>query len=882
MAQKELGPGSEGDAYRYTKKVLMSLPNAARVESIYREIAMNKGISSWTRACYEELRTQFFRDGQCKIKFAPGVARIAYGELEFGTGDEDFRQLADLRDFIRIISIAHFESFTRHLAIDGKELSFKDMVERFGNTVSSNWKELKEELRRIKYGPRRYKVIWLDSFATARPYYEYTKPHNWCHLGNLSMFRSYSFNRKTDSSGISRVSIVKLYLAVLPGFETMTEDDPLYGESMLGIDIGPDGRLIHVNNRWNHSHDKIDDRKGDNKYSEKELSELLGGPFYKICPPMTKREVRHISGELKRRRDDENRAAARWVRGFADRVADRVRKGKPGKEIGKFVDSRDNMEYRTRRIGGVEWMLDPMSHLIVQPLNCAESMAKHVESVRQSWNDLDNVAKKTMLKTAVAKSYAGVEDSSEEVYDSDSRDSWVLNTVYKEDNDIPVDISTLAYCPMVSVMSSGRINLFLETDVGKISRSGATDEIEQQYVNQCMAYREKRMDIIERRMKDAGKTNEMVSRDRAKIPGSAPDGYDISGMEAEPWNSVEVVSPLGFGRAAPTHGLRPSDNGLKKMLVNDTVPGKQFVYYRMDELSKVMPEGWRLPTVDEFVAMAMSAGAKAVFRSSYEYNSDNHFTLTEAKKDILAKARRAPHLEFSTADGKFRRRLYEGVIISEIERIGCNLDEINAADIIPPSCVTDGTITVRDPVPGAGDADVDEDMDINNTVDSAEESADDLASVPPAVGARLPDLGFDMGDAGFAIPNSSTVRKEFMSSDEEEQVKRGGLSFTRYPILLSLAEDTEFADKKAVKWFDRMFNRFSPSTDSTREMYDEDEENENTYFIQMQNALRTDVAPTSRRRYALAEWDSNHRVFRIRPCGSSQPSNKFCLMYAVR
>ena len=131
MAQKELGPGSEGDAYRYTKKVLKSLPNASRVEHIYREIARNKGISSWTRACYEELRTQFFRDSQCKIKFAPGVARIAYGELEFGTGDEDFRQLADLRDFVRIISIAHFETFTRHLALDGKELSFKDLVERY-------------------------------------------------------------------------------------------------------------------------------------------------------------------------------------------------------------------------------------------------------------------------------------------------------------------------------------------------------------------------------------------------------------------------------------------------------------------------------------------------------------------------------------------------------------------------------------------------------------------------------------------------------------------------------------------------------------------------------------------------------------------------------
>lgn len=63
--------GSEGDAYRYTKKVLQSLPNAAFIESIYKEVAENRKLSSWTRAAYMDLRSTFFRDGQCKIRFAP-------------------------------------------------------------------------------------------------------------------------------------------------------------------------------------------------------------------------------------------------------------------------------------------------------------------------------------------------------------------------------------------------------------------------------------------------------------------------------------------------------------------------------------------------------------------------------------------------------------------------------------------------------------------------------------------------------------------------------------------------------------------------------------------------------------------------------------------
>ena len=329
MTPEELGPGSEGDAYRYTKKVLLSLPNAPEIRRIYTEIAHNRNISSWTRACYQELRTQFFRDGQCKVKFAPGVARIAYGELDFGTGDEDFRKLADLRDYVRIISIAHFTEYTRHLSVAGKTLTFADLTETYGSTAADNWRELKAELRKIHYGPKRYRIIWLDTFETATKYYEYTRPHGWCHLNSRSMFETYSFSRATGLDGSNKVCPVKLYLAVLPGFETMTADDPLYGESMLGIDIGPGGRLIHVNNRWNHAHDSIDQRKGDNKYSERELSELMGAPFYTLCPPMTKRDEARIVSRMRRNILDANRYTRYAARRIARDISRLARRKSP-------------------------------------------------------------------------------------------------------------------------------------------------------------------------------------------------------------------------------------------------------------------------------------------------------------------------------------------------------------------------------------------------------------------------------------------------------------------------------------------------------------------------------------------------------------------------
>ena len=53
--------GSEGDAYRYTKKVLQTLPNSRLLESIYTEVAEKRGLSSWTRAAYVDLRATFFR-----------------------------------------------------------------------------------------------------------------------------------------------------------------------------------------------------------------------------------------------------------------------------------------------------------------------------------------------------------------------------------------------------------------------------------------------------------------------------------------------------------------------------------------------------------------------------------------------------------------------------------------------------------------------------------------------------------------------------------------------------------------------------------------------------------------------------------------------------
>ena len=357
--------GSEGDAYRYTKKVLQSLPNASFIESIYKEVAENRNLSSWTRAAYMDLRSTFFRDGQCKIRFAPGAARIAFGELELGTGDEELTKISSFRDMLRIISIAHCKDYNRHLvSTQGEQLTYEKMLAIYDTKATANWSAMKRKLKRMKYGPRKYKIIELDTFETAKQYAEYTKPHTWCHLEYQDTFRHYQMVKSTsldkDSDGAA-TNRIRLYLAVLPGFENITVDDELYGESMLGIDIGPGGRLIHVNNRWNHAHDNIDERKGDNKYSEVELSMLLGGPFFEVCPPYTPKDERMILKDMVKDivANNENLLKRRLkVAKLADKAF-----GKVGIRTKKFVDKRDQSTYHLRKFGKSLWTPEPLKYV---------------------------------------------------------------------------------------------------------------------------------------------------------------------------------------------------------------------------------------------------------------------------------------------------------------------------------------------------------------------------------------------------------------------------------------------------------------------------------------------------------------------------------------
>lgn len=113
---------SEGDARKYMKKALIALGLEDELRVIYGE--------NWSEEVFVKLRKDFVRLG-CDMYFLPGIARIAYGELDLDSNDEQTQKVTDLRDLVKFISRAHKGDFTRNLErIDDDSPAHEDFVEK--------------------------------------------------------------------------------------------------------------------------------------------------------------------------------------------------------------------------------------------------------------------------------------------------------------------------------------------------------------------------------------------------------------------------------------------------------------------------------------------------------------------------------------------------------------------------------------------------------------------------------------------------------------------------------------------------------------------------------------------------------------------------------
>jgi uncharacterized protein (TIGR02145 family) len=225
------------------------------------------------------IRNFFFHDGADQ-KFEPGVARIAYGELNMENRGQDSRRLAGLKKIVKLISDGHADEYDWNL----NGMPYSELETRFGTAVQKADDDLKAKLSSAKYGVSDYVIKEIPDFKTAKAFYKYTNPDSrWCITHMENMWDSYT------SDGMNKV-----YFAYKPDFKKADriagKNVPLdeYGLSLISIIVDPWENLRAVTTRWNH-----ENGGSDQAMDARQLSELLGGNVFELCPPPLKPE-QHI------------------------------------------------------------------------------------------------------------------------------------------------------------------------------------------------------------------------------------------------------------------------------------------------------------------------------------------------------------------------------------------------------------------------------------------------------------------------------------------------------------------------------------------------------------------------------------------------------------
>ena len=286
----------ESKSIKQTEKIIVSLFQNTYGDRLFQTVTDNQGQPILTQRGDEQtmlqylerhVRATFFHNDYANIKFEPGIARIAYGELGM-QANEDQQSLHKLGGILKILSQAHSDEYDSNF----NGMSFTDLDNRFGKLVSDIGKEEQDRINNAEYnGNGDYTIVKINSFEEAKPFYKYTNPKSrWCLTHMKNMFDRYTNNGSNT-----------LYFAYKKGFENIEpikgEGCPLdeYGLSLLSIimtsDCGDGGSLAYCTCRWNHGNGG-----SDSVMDAQELSNVLGGSVFKLCPPR-KIEI-NIDGDL--------------------------------------------------------------------------------------------------------------------------------------------------------------------------------------------------------------------------------------------------------------------------------------------------------------------------------------------------------------------------------------------------------------------------------------------------------------------------------------------------------------------------------------------------------------------------------------------------------
>lgn len=208
--------------------------------------------------------------GSKRGKFIYGAVRIFYDELEF-----NHRDIKDtLGKLIKtLIHDGHEAEYDENL----NGLSFDELENQFGSAARQFSNNEREQLSNRQWNRNpNYQIVQIKNTEEAKKYVPYLNPSNvWCITKNQSFYDNYA-----GEFGV-------FYFVLKNGFQNVARvqgpnhphDD--YGESMMAVCVDEHGDFVNCTCRWNGSGDF---------HTPEQLSEILGGNFYELFPPLSTEE----------------------------------------------------------------------------------------------------------------------------------------------------------------------------------------------------------------------------------------------------------------------------------------------------------------------------------------------------------------------------------------------------------------------------------------------------------------------------------------------------------------------------------------------------------------------------------------------------------------
>lgn len=214
-------------------------------------------------------------------RFGLGIAKFILN------GDLEEKEPAEAFEMILPIILEEADKLNENF--DG--LTIEELSENYASEALNKEEKMLEELRKMKRTESRYTVHLIDSYEKSKAFNKDTFCDSpWC-----TTYREDQWNRYQKGGADVFYYLLRDDFESVKPVEERSKRKYLdnYATSMIAVSIKKNGLLNNVTSRYNHAID--DDESGrehEHAYSEKEISEFLGRPFYEVLKPLNPEDLK--------------------------------------------------------------------------------------------------------------------------------------------------------------------------------------------------------------------------------------------------------------------------------------------------------------------------------------------------------------------------------------------------------------------------------------------------------------------------------------------------------------------------------------------------------------------------------------------------------------